>query len=229
MLWGKIKHAAGTSGAFPGSAWRQPTVKHSMSRTDSSNDMDRQAGSESLEPFRRYLHLLGRLELDACFLGKLDLSGVVQLTLVEASTDWSEFAGKTKAELLVWLRRIFTNNLTDEIRRCVALKRDVLRERSLEAAFEESSVRVEAWLASEDSSPSQRASREEELVRLADALAQLPADQRAAVELHHLRGLSLAETAEQLQRKRGAAASLIFRGLAQLRRQLNADPGGTGP
>jgi RNA polymerase sigma-70 factor (ECF subfamily) len=190
--------------------------------------MDWRGKNHSLEPFRAYLHLLGRLELDPCFLGKLDLSGVVQQTLAEAALGESQFLGKSRAELLVWLRRIFTHNLTDEIRRCTAQRRDVHREQSLQASFEESSARVEAWLASEDSSPSHRASREEELLRLAEALALLPADQRLAVELHHLRGLSLAETAQRMERSRGAVASLIFRGLARLRKQMNHEGMGDG-
>src|SRR5207249_1060792 len=93
-------------------------------------------------------------------------------------------------------------------------------ERSLEAALEDSSSRLEAWLAAEQSSPSQHAIRQEQLCRMAAALEQLPAQQRQAVELHHLRGCSLAEVAEQMGRSRSAVASLIFRGLEKLRQLL---------
>ena len=60
--------------------------------------------------------------------------------------------------------------------------------------------------------------------RLGEALARLPEDQRLAVELHHLEGRTLAETAEIMGRTRSAVASLVFRGLRNLRRML--DEGG---
>ena len=44
-----------------------------------------------------------------------------------------------------WLRRILLNNLADEIRKHGARKRDLGRERSLDAALEESASRMEAW------------------------------------------------------------------------------------
>ncbi len=178
-------------------------------------------GTEPLEEYRDYLHLLGRLELDPRLQGKLDLSGVVQQTLLEASQGAERFRGNTEADRAAWLRKIFAHNLTDEVRRISAQMRDVGRERSVEAALEESSARVEAWLVSEQSSPSQRAVRHEQLEQLAAALAHLPSDQRTAIELHHLRGLSLAEAAEQMQRTRSAVASLIFRGLENLRQQMD--------
>jgi RNA polymerase sigma-70 factor (ECF subfamily) len=87
--------------------------------------------------------------------------------------------------------------------------------------LDESSARLEALLAVEQQSPCQHAVQQENLLRLAEALGRLPEDQRAAVELHHLEGRSLAETAEQLGRSRSAAASLVFRGLRNLRRMLD--------
>ena len=60
----------------------------------------------------------------------------------------------------------------------------------------------------------------EELQRLVDALALLPKDERAAVELHHLHGWSLKEIAESLMRTEPAIAGLLHRGLKRLRRLL---------
>jgi RNA polymerase sigma-70 factor (ECF subfamily) len=63
--------------------------------------------------------------------------------------------------------------------------------------------------------------RQEDLLRLTEALARLPGDQRSAVELHHLEGHTLAETAKVMGRRRSAVASLVFRGLRNLRRMLD--------
>ena len=103
---------------------------------------------------------------------------------------------------------------------CGTAGRDVAREQPLEAALERSSARLEAWLAADQSSPSQRAIRHEQLLRLAEALAQLPADQRTAVELHHLRGCPVAEVARQMGRSDGAVGALLVRGLKKLRELL---------
>jgi RNA polymerase sigma-70 factor, ECF subfamily len=102
------------------------------------------------------------------------------------------------------------------------------RERSLEAALEQSSARLEAFLVADQTSPSARAERNERLLRLADALARLPGDQRRAVELRHLEGLPLAEIAARMGRSIDAAVGLIHRGLRALRRDLDELRGETG-
>jgi RNA polymerase sigma-70 factor (ECF subfamily) len=172
------------------------------------------------ERFREYLHLLARLEVPAWLRGKVDLSGVVQQTLLEAHQAEARLRGQSDAQIAAWLRKILANNLADEIRKLGAQVRDVARERSLEASLEESSCRLESWLAGQQPSPSQQAIHNEQLLRLADALSQLPEDQRRALELHHLQGRSLIETAAQMGRTKSAVASLIFRGLDRLRKLL---------
>ena len=69
--------------------------------------------------------------------------------------------------------------------------------------------------------------RGEELVRLAHAIARLPEDQRRVVELHYLKGLAVADVAEQIGRTRPAAVGLLFRGLKRLR-ELLREPGESG-
>ena len=66
-----------------------------------------------LEGYRSYLHLLARLEVEGGLQGKIDLSGVVQQTLLEAHQAEAEFRGQSKEQRLAWLRRILANNLRD--------------------------------------------------------------------------------------------------------------------
>jgi RNA polymerase sigma-70 factor (ECF subfamily) len=175
--------------------------------------------ADDLERYREYLHLLARLQVDARLRGKIDLSGVVQQTLLEAHQARLQ-SQEIKGPPTAWLRRILANNLTDEVRKLTAAVRDVERERSLDQALDASSVRIAAWLQADQSSPSRHVQRDEELSQLAVALAQLPEDQRASVELHHLQGLPLAEVAAQIDRTKGATAALLFRALKKLRRIL---------
>jgi RNA polymerase sigma-70 factor (ECF subfamily) len=187
--------------------------------------MDPSSGNDDLdlEGYRSYLQTLARLQIADRFRGKLDLSGVVQQTLLEAHQARDKLRGLNEAQRTAWLRRALANNLADEARRLGARARTAGREQSLQQALDESSARLEALLTADQSSPSEQAVRQEDLLRLAEALNRLPDDQRAAVELHHLEGRTLAETAEVLDRSRSAVASLVFRGLRQLRRLLDEE------
>lgn len=164
-----------------------------------------------------YLRLLARLQLDPRLQAKLDASDVVQQTLLQAYEHRQQFRGGSEAELLGWLRTILANTMAGAMRRFAAEARDLGRECSLEARLAESSARLEAWLAVEQSSPSERAIRHEELLRLAAALTQLPAEQRQVVELHHLKGWPVADVAQAVQRTKPAVMGLLFRGLKKLR------------
>jgi RNA polymerase sigma-70 factor (ECF subfamily) len=181
--------------------------------------------SPELERYRDYLCLLARLQLDARLRAKVDLSGVVQQTLLEAHQALGRIGPKGEGLQAAWLRQLLANNLRDEVRKFLTQARDIERERSLERALGEASSRLE-WFAAAQSSPSQQAVRNEELLALAAALARLPADQREAVELHHLKGQPLAEVAQQMSRSKGAVAALLFRGLKRLRELMHVPEGG---
>jgi RNA polymerase sigma-70 factor (ECF subfamily) len=172
------------------------------------------------ERFRKYLRLLAGVQLDPAMRGKVDPSDIVQQTLLQAYQAREQFRGRTGAEQAGWLRQILARTLSRAVRDLGRAKRDVGRERSLEAGIEDSSARLEAWLATDQSSPSQKAERNEQLLQLADALDQLPADQREAVVLRHLQGQSLEELARRLGRSKAAVAGLLHRGFKRLRELL---------
>jgi RNA polymerase sigma-70 factor (ECF subfamily) len=176
-----------------------------------------------LERYREYLRTLARLQTPDRLRGKLDHSGVVQQTLLEAYQAQDTLRELNDAQRAAWLRRALANNLADEARRLGAKVRDVGREQSLQHALDESSARLESLLSVDRQSPCQQAVRQEDLLRLVEALGRLPDDQRSAVELHHLEGHTLAQTAEALGRTRSAAASLVFRGLRSLRWMLDEE------
>ena len=180
-----------------------------------------------LDGFRADLRLQARLQLRANHAGKVDLSGVVQQTLLDACQARDGFPAGA-ARRAAWLRRALANNLIDAIRRVVSRGHERVDEQSLEQGLEASPTRLEARLACEAPTPGRAAIHNERLGRLAGALRALPEDQRGAVELHHLQGLSLAAVGRRLGRSREAVAGLVFRGLTTLRSRL-ADKEGRGP
>src|SRR5580692_4099989 len=174
-----------------------------------------------LEPFRAYLRLLARLNLAPQLRGKLDPSDVVQQTLLQAYQALDQFRGRSEAELAAWLRQILARNLAQAVRDFGRARRDLAREQPLQAALDASSARLEAWLAADQSSPSERAEQGEQALRLAEALEQLPEAQREALVMQYWQGLSLAEIGTHLGRSPEAVAGLIKRGLKQLRQRMH--------
>ncbi len=176
---------------------------------------------EPLERYRDYLLLLARLQLDPLTRGKLDASDIVQDTLMKAHKNLDQLRGQSEAERAAWLRSILATTLFDVARKYGGVERNVRRERSLHAALEESSARLEAILKADDSTPSQRMIRDEQLLKLSNALAALPEDQRRAVELKHLRGYSVERISQEMCKSNTAVGGLLRRGLKTLRDRLH--------
>ena len=172
-------------------------------------DHSTRGDSRPLEAYREYLRLLIRLQVGPRLRSKVDDSDIVQQAILHAHQARGSFRGTTDDEWLAWLRAILANTLAAAARRFDAQARDVGRERSLEADLGLSSSRLECLLAADETSPSERAVRGEERVRVARALADLPEDQRRVVELHYLEGLAVSDVAAQTGRHaagcRGAA------------------------
>jgi RNA polymerase sigma-70 factor, ECF subfamily len=176
-----------------------------------------------LERFRDFLALFARMQTDRRLQARIDLSGVVQQTLLEAFQAGAQLEGCTDAQKAAWLREALTHNLHDEVRKLHSAKRDVRREQPLEVSMQDSMARLEQLLPATFSTPSRQFAREEGLLRVAQALAQLPENQRQVIEEHHLRGRTLAEVAELLGTTKPAVAGLLHRGLKRLRELLATD------
>jgi RNA polymerase sigma-70 factor (ECF subfamily) len=183
--------------------------------------MTQDAGA-AIEPYRKYLHLLAELHLDRRLRGKLEPSDVVQQTMLRACSSLAELRDTRSEVLVAWLRRILARTLADSVKYYVRDKRDVALERSLEADLDRSASGFAAWLAAEETSPSGRAERNEELLRLVEALAELPEAMREVVISKHCQGRTLAQIAECTGRTVPSVASLLRRGLEELRKRLKS-------
>ena len=169
---------------------------------------------QPLERYRAYLDLLARAQLPAPLRSRLGPSDIVQQTLFQAHRKRDQFRGQGEAAFRSWLRAILARILADEARRNGPASAG--RSRSLE----QSSQRLERWLAPDESSPSQRQMREERLLEQAEAMGRLPEDQRTALELRYLQGLPVGEVCQRMGRGTSSVANLLYRGLKGLRERL---------
>jgi RNA polymerase sigma-70 factor, ECF subfamily len=171
----------------------------------------------AIERWRHYLLLLARAQLGPGGWGRPEASDVVQQSLFDAYRQRDQFRGQSEAEWAAWLRRILACNLADAHRARHRAKRNADREQSLDAALDQSSASMASFLAAQQSSPSQRAGRNEQLAALAEALATLSEASQEAIVLHYFQGWSLDRIGLQMDRTPASVAGLLKRGLKQLR------------
>lgn len=160
------------------------------------------------------LLLWAQSQLPGWVRGKLDPADLVQQTLLEAVAA-DKLAGRPDHEVLAYLRRALTHNLIDAARKYAPTKAD--------AAALDTSVRLADWLAADQTSPSERADRNERYARMAVALSELPDSQRIAVELRYLQGMKVTDIARQLGQNENAVSQLLHRAVTKLRVALT-DP-----
>jgi RNA polymerase sigma-70 factor (ECF subfamily) len=177
---------------------------------------DRDALGRLLDAVRPELCEMAHARIDAELKVRMDASDIAQQSCLSAVRNFARFEGKELAEFVGWLRHIHEQNLRDVVRdHRVYEKRAISKEA---AQFGELQA-IDRTMAS----PSRQAMRGERKARIAEILATLPDDQREAVRLRHMEGLSLAEIAERLGRTEPAIAGLLKRGLAKLRERLEGE------
>lgn len=180
------------------------------------------SSADLLQPFRPYLRVLAELHLDRRLRGKLDASDIVQQTLVRAYPAIEDLRQRQPEVLAAWLRRILASTLADAVRHYERDKRDVGLEIALQAGIDRSSSNLSDWLAASQPSPSQQAEVNEQLLHLVEALSHLPDMMREVVVLKHCQGWKLQQIADHCEKSVPAVASLLRRGLVELRSRMKA-------
>jgi len=179
-----------------------------------------QPTGDDLNRYRNYLRFLARAHLDQRVRTRVDPSDIVQEALLEAHLSLREFRGRQEAELAGWLRKILARRMAHAVRDHTRQRRDVQRERSLEASLNASSAKLEQFLVNESPSPSEGAAANERTRQLAEAMESLTADQREAIIEHYFHGQTVPQIAEAMNRSEGAVGGLLHRGLQALKRSM---------
>jgi RNA polymerase sigma-70 factor (ECF subfamily) len=166
-----------------------------------------------LEEYRAYLETLRDVRIDPRLQARLSQSDVVQQTLIEAWQHVEHLQGLTPDGQRRYLRRMLVNNLLDRIDEVRAARRNPEREVPLGGGVEP---------VADDTSPSRRLMREEEGMKLLEAMTQLDERQRLALVLRNFHDCTLEEIARHMGCTVGAVAGLLDRALKHLRQRLPA-------
>lgn len=185
---------------------------------------DRAALGDLLGSYTGYLTLLSRVQIGRRLQGKVEPADVIQEVFLEAHRQFPQFRGTSEAEFTSWLRRILAGTLALVCRRFLGTKaRDVKLEQELGAQLDQSADAMDRNLAASISTPSQRASRREQAVLLAEALDKLPENYREVIILRNLEGLPFAEVAQRMNKSEDSVQKLWVRGLVSLRQAMGGD------
>lgn len=174
------------------------------------------------ERYRNYLMSLARIQLARAgpVQKKIESADLVQDVLLQAHTARAQYRGTTPEEFAAWLRQIMAHRLADLQKHFGRGKRDGALEATFRDSLDASAAGMLSLAMGRLPTPTTNLAQHQRALRLADALQQLPRDQRMAVELHYIAGYSLAELAAQLKRSKPSVAGLLRRGLQALREIL---------
>jgi RNA polymerase sigma-70 factor (ECF subfamily) len=184
--------------------------------------------------YRNYLRMVVRTGLGPRLRERVELSDVVQEALVEVVRQFPQFTGQNEAALVGWLRRLVGQKLADLGRyhsrakragEATALPLDAAPDAGRGRPGEESG-RLLDMLALSQTSPSQAASKREQLVLLADAFAGLPEGEADVLWLYYAENLSFEAIGQRLDLSRKSVRGIYARGLKHLKRSLEGPPGG---
>jgi RNA polymerase sigma-70 factor, ECF subfamily len=147
-------------------------------------------------------------------------SDVSQDAALRAFEQFSQFKGQSEGEWFAWLKRVLASQWVDVIRQAQSQKRDDSNHLPLdtpEAQAQPTSQR----------SPSQVTAHDEQWRQLLAAFHQLREDQGRALALFYVKGLSMDEIAQAMDRSREAVESLVQRGVKALKALMagQAEPG----
>lgn len=195
-----------------------PDPRGSLDLLAEAQGGDRAALEQLIARYHTRLQRIVRIQLGSSFLRRdYDSLDIVQSTFVAALPRIDELRPQSAAGLLQWLALIATNQIRDAYGRLTTEKRDVGRERRLEA---EGPSRAALQPSAAEPGPQERAQVAEIRELLDEQVARLPVDQRRVVLLRDYNGESWARIALELQREIGAARQLHQRAWIALRRAL---------
>jgi RNA polymerase sigma-70 factor (ECF subfamily) len=202
----EVRHSAPTDRS------KSPAVE---SLIGSARDGSSEALGYLLQTSREYLLLVASHELPTGLKAKEGASDLVQETFLVAQGQFHRFEGRTRADLLRWLRAILRNTSAHIRRSFRSGRRDASREVSLEADGS-----LSHQLRDHESSPSVAASHRELAGILRSAVERLSPRDRQVIWLKQHDGLTFEEMGRRLAISTVAARNAWLRAVEHLRQEL---------
>jgi RNA polymerase sigma-70 factor (ECF subfamily) len=155
--------------------------------------------------------------------GMLSVEDLVQQTMMQVFRDIKRLEARPGINFSAWLKAIANHRILDEIRNKRRQKRGGEWQRRWGIETDSGNVLnpIDAAPAT-DNSPSRSASRHEKWQKLIELMQQLEPDQRQAIRLRFLEGLSIEEIAVAMDKTTGSIRGLLHRGKAALRTLLGS-------
>lgn len=191
------------------------------------------AGADALwDRHRAAVHRLVAVRLDRGIQTRVDVSDVVQETLIEANRRLADYLTHAPLPFHLWLRQIAQDRMIDAHRRHrTAGRRSVDVERRLASSdySDQSAIHLAGQLQDHrELTPAAALLRQELELRFRAALQQLDDVDREIIEMRHLEKLSNQETALALKLSEPAAGMRYLRALRRLRALLEEVPSLSG-
>ena len=173
------------------------------------------------EAMRPYLRAVAGGVLRGRIAGKVDVSDVVQQSLLASIERFGQFRGDTRGEWQKWLVVIVRNEARNLLRYWHQDRREVAKE----AATAGSQVLLGQGdedaqgprLPGDSPSPSRQVARREDASRILQVLDRLPHEYREVLKLRHLEGLSHQEISTRLGKSPAAVRQTWVRALRRMR------------
>ncbi|MGI9471129.1 MAG: RNA polymerase sigma factor [Rubripirellula sp.] len=173
--------------------------------------------SEWQHECRGYLELLGKARVGPDTQGNLDLSGVIEETLLAATAEGETIRERPESERIAWLTNAFQHHLSELLRRSGMRASDDPESPTLDATLDESASRVHEWMHGSFFTDGEQLEHNRNVQELLLAIVRLPEQQRQAIEMHSMEDRALGDVAERMNLSEGDVAGLLHEGMSRLR------------
>ena len=176
-----------------------------------------------LEMMQGYLQVVATNNLEDSLKQKVGTSDIVQQSFLRVIEHFGQFKGTTTPQFKAWLKKVVINEIHKARRGFYTHKRDVSKEKSLDATLENHATN----LPDKFQTPSSGAIAAERIEIFHRILATMSPDDATVIRLRSIDGLAFREVADRMNRTEESTAKLWYRAVLKFEEKLKIELGGT--